>query len=142
MDKMLITLGNNSANLTGTVSELKTSLEFSQSEIVLLKDENRVLRQKLADMELKGSQSTFQLKKVEEKKDRVETICKRKKVVFEGIPEMEDERENVDKTVWALFNQIKVGKGIDLDTSYRQGYFSRSRCRPVVISFQKQTDRD
>ena len=134
LDKILLALGNNSAGLTETVSDLRTSLEFSQGEIEGLKEENRALKQKMADLELEG--------RGEEKIDKVETLTKRKNLILEGIPEPEGGREDVDKTVWHLFDQLKIGKGIDLEACYRQGYFNKHRCRPVVITFQKQADRD
>ena len=41
-----------------------------------------------------------------------------------------------------LFKQIGIQREVDCDTCYRVGQPTRNRCRPIVITFCKQTDRD
>ena len=142
VEKLLGEMGKRSTALTGTVQDLRDSLEFSQSEIVTLKEENYKLRQKLEDLELEEDRSSYQIKKLEGKVDKVETQVKKKNLMFEGLPEVEGGKEEVIKTVWSLFDQLNINRGIEFDACFRQGTYNRHRARPIVISFQKQSDRD
>ena len=141
VDKLLGDLGNRSTILTNLVGGLRESLEYSQKEISELKIENRELRQKITDLETEESRSAYQMNRLDEKIDRVDTHGRRKNLVFEGVPEV-DGKEDVGKTIWNLFDQLNINTGIDFDACYRQGNFSASRSRPIVISFQRQVDRD
>ena len=142
VDRVLSLLGSKSDILVETVEGLKDSLEFSQKEVDTLKDENYKLKQKIADLEIEGSRTNYQLKKMDEKIDRVDTLCKKKNLIFEGIPELHDGKEDVEKTVWNLFDQLEINTGINFDACYRQGNYNKNRDRPIVITFQKQADRD
>ena len=141
VDKILGDMGNRSTLLTGLVSGLRESLEFSQKEIDTLKLENRELRQKVADLETEESRSAYQINKLDEKVDRVDTQTRRKNLILEGIAEV-DGKEDVGKTIWRLFDQLNVSTGMEFDACYRQGTFNANRTRPIVISFQRQVDRD
>ena len=99
MDKLLSDVGDKSDELTVKVGELQASLEFSQLEVDTLKGENQTLRQKLADLEIENSRSTYQMKKMEEKIDKVDTYSRRRNLIFEGIPEAVDGKEDVEKTI-------------------------------------------
>ena len=46
------------------------------------------------------------------------------------------------KSIWDVFDQLKINRGIDFDACYRQGNRNKNRERPIVIVFQKQADRD
>ena len=142
VDKILGELGNRSKELTITVVELRTSLEFSQREIDALKAENEELRTKLNDHALEGERSNYQLNKLEEKVDRVDTLGRRKSLVLEGLPEDINGKEDVGKTIWGLFDQLNINKGVELEACYRQGPPSRHRPRPIIIAFLRQGDRD
>ena len=69
-------------------------------------------------------------------------MTKKKNLIVEGIPETEGKRENVEKTVGDLFDQLEVDKGINFEACYRIGSFNASRPRPILVSFDRQTDRD
>ena len=140
VDKLLSTLGNKSVELNDTVIALRESLEFSQKEIDTLKEENGVLKQKLTDLETEERRSVYQMDRLEEKVDRVETQGKRK--IFEGISEVGGVKEDVERTIWTLFDQLKINRRMDLDACYRQGSFNKNRNRPILITFQTQADRD
>ena len=140
VDKKLGDLGHRSTILTNLVGGLRESLEFSQKEMEELKAENRELRQKVNDLETEESRSAYQMNKLDEKVDRVDTHSRRKNLIFEGVPE-EGGKEDVCKTIWKLFDQLNINAGIDFDACYRQGNYNASRTRPIVISFLKQTDR-
>ena len=127
---------------TSTVKELQVSLEYSQQEIDNLKAENLGLKKKMAELEFEDRRTEYQVKKVEEKIDRVETAGKKKNLIFEGILEADGGKEDVDKTLWHIFDQMKLNKGIDIDSCYRVGPYNKNRSRPINVSFMRQSDRD
>ena len=135
-------LDGKSDKLANSVKELQTSLEFSQKEIDTLKMENLQLKQKLNDIDTEEKRTVYQIKKLEEKIDRVDTANKKKNLVLDGLPEMDGGKEDVDKTVWNLFDQLRINKGIELDTCYRVGPYNKNRIRPVIVTFVRQGDRD
>ena len=45
-----------------------------------------------------------------DKVDRLETMVKKKNLIIEGIPESADRRENMEKTVGDLFDELSVGR--------------------------------
>ena len=142
VDSILSTLGNKSTALSNLVADLKTSLEFSQGEVEDLKTENRELKQRIMDLETEECGSTYQIGKLEEKVDRVDTTGRKKNLIIDGIPEAANGKEEIEKTIWALFDHMKVGRKIDMDACYRQGNYSNNKSRPIFISFQRQADRD
>ena len=95
----------------------------------------------MTDLETEESRSAYQMNRLDEKVDRVDTHSRRKNLILEGVPEV-GANEDVGKTIWNMFVQLNIYTGIDFDACYRQGNFSANRTRPIVISFMKQTDRD
>ena len=92
--------------------------------------------------EVEDRRTQFQVKSVEGKLDKLETMTKRRNLLFEGIPEIGDKREEVDKTIGALFDQISVPKGINFEACFRVGPFDKNRVRPILVTFERQIDRD
>ena len=139
VDALLSRLDNRSDKLNDKVKELQVSLEFSQHEIDTVKEENQMLRQRLAELETEESRSAYQLKKVEEKIDRVDTSSRKRNLIFENVREAEGGKEDIDKTVWGLLDQLNIGRGLELDVCYRVGGYNKNR---IVITFMRQSDRD
>ena len=142
VDSTLMKMDSNSAKLGSTVRELETSLEFSQNKVETLKKENQALKQKMGSIELEDRRTKYQTKSVDDKLDRLETVTKRKNLMFEGIKEQEGRKEDVDKTISDHFDQLSVNTGVNLKACYRVGTFNRSRSRPILVVFEKQADRD
>ena len=142
MDEKVSRLDQKSHKLGTTVKDLETSLEFSQSEIDALKKENAALKKKLEAVEMEDRRTQFQTNLMEDKLDKIESVSKKKNLIFDGVPEVEGRREDVQKTLADLFDQLSITKGINFDTCYRIGSFERSRCRPILVSFERQSDRD
>ena len=142
VNKRLKELNGKTGNMEKSLSELRKSLEFSQKEIDTLKEDNARLREKVADNQLEGERTQFQVNKVEEKADKLETAGKSKNLSLEGLPEVRGSRENVEKTVWDMFDQLNLGRGFELDACYRLGSYNQNGTRPIVVSFLKQSDRD
>ena len=142
VNKLLSSLDNKSSLITDTIQGLRTSLEFSQMEVDTLKNDNEELRKKLEDLDTEGRRSAYHIKKVEDKLDRVETLTKRKNLIFEGVPEDPSGKEDLGKTIWDIFDQLKVNTGMDLEACYLQGNPNKYRTRPIIITFQRQADRD
>ena len=142
VDLLISQLGGKSDKLANTVKELQVSLEYSQHEIDSLKGENKQLKQKIEEMETEERRTVYQIKKVEDKIDRVDTTNKKRNLVFEDIPEADGGREDVDKVVWNILDQMNLNKGIELDSSYRVGAYNPNKTRPIVVTFVRHADRD
>ena len=142
VDTWLTRLNGESTELKTAVKGLETSLEYSQQEIDDLKKENLALKVKLGALELEDKRTQFQVRGVEEKMDRLETTTKKKNLLLEGIPEQDGRREHVDKTVSDLFDELNINTGVNIEACYRLGPYSRSRPRPILVTFEKQVDRD
>ena len=69
-------------------------------------------------------------------------LTKKKNLIFEGVTEVDGRRENVDKMVGAIFDQLNIAKGINYDACYRVGPYLKSRARPILVSFEKCADHD
>ena len=124
------------------LGDLQDSLEFSQKEIQDLKAENSKLRQQISDNETEEKRSQLQIKKVEDKVEKLDTVIKKRNLSFEGIPEVRDGKEDVEKTVWDLLDQMKIERGLEMEACYRLGYMNRYSSRPVIVNFVRQADRD
>ena len=143
VDRMLSKLDDKSTTMATMVQELQVSLEYSQNEIEMLKKENKQLRAKLGDLETEESRTNYQMKKIEDKVDKVETVAKKKNLIFEGVSEVDGGREEVNKTVWLVLDQLKLDKEVELDSCYRVGSnYNKNRPRPIIITFVRQADRD
>ena len=141
-DKKVEDLEKRSTRMEDMLTDLRSSLEFSQKEIDDLKSENLLLRRRLEDIEMEEERSVYQLKKIEDKVDKVETSGKKRNLVIEGMPEIDGGREDINKVIWTLFDQMNIGKDIEIDTCYRVGAYSKRRTRPISVSFVRQSDRD
>ena len=95
-----------------------------------------------AEMEIEDRRTQFQVKMMEGKVDKLDTITKKKNLILEGIPEIEGRREITEKTVEDLFDQLGVDKGINYESCFRVGPFIASKPRPILVGFHKQSDRD
>ena len=142
MDAVLHAMNGNSTKFDTTVSELITSLEYSQKEIDGLKAENAQLKQKMGEIIMEDKRTQFQVNAIENKLDRIETTTKKKNLIIEGVPELEGRNENVEKTISVLFDQLRVHEGISYEGCYRIGSYIKSRTRPIMVNFERQADRD
>ena len=142
VNQLLCRLDGKSDKLNNTVSELQVSLEYSQAEIDGLKKENHRLKQQLEELETEDSRAAYQMKKMEDKMDKLETTSKKKNLVLEGVPEQDGGKEDVEKTAWELLDQFNINKGMEIENCYRMGNYNIHKPRPVIIAFAKQQDRD
>ena len=142
VDALLEKLNDRSVKVGATVHDLECSLEFSQHEIDVLKKENLQLRVKLGMQEVEDKRTQYQIKQVDDKLDRLETASKKKNLVIEGLPEVDGKKENVAKTISGFFDQLHINKEVVFEACYRMGPYSRGRTRPVLVSFERQMDRD
>ena len=139
---MLTQLVNKSNEVSSTVKEMEKSLEFSYKEISYLKKKNTDLKRRLYTLEIEEKRTQFQANITDDKLDRLETVTEKKNLVIEGIPELEGKRENLEKVISDLFDQLNVHKGIVFESCYRVGPYNKARSRPILVSFDKQADRD
>ena len=141
VDDLLSRLDDRSGSIAAAFKGLEASLQFSQGEIDDLKRENKSLRTKLGELETEDKRTQFQVQAMDDKVDRLDTVTKKRNLLFEGIPEQNGKKED-DKAISDLFDQLKVGRGINIEASYRVGPFNRSRDRPILVAFERQADRD
>ena len=148
VDEILMSLGSKSGMLEQNVKDLETSLEFSQHEITKLKKENADLKQLLGSIENEDRRTQYQVKKTEAKLEKLETVTKKKNLVFEGLPEVGGGREDASKTIGNLFDQLNINAEVRFDACFRLGpaYNNNNngnkKGRPILVSFEKQADRD
>ena len=142
VDDMLNQLMNRSADVNITVKEMEKSLEFSYKEIKDLKKENVALKLRLDNLELEDRRTQFHAKATDDKLDRLETATKKKNLILEGIPEQDGRREVLEKTISDVFDQLDVRKGVTFEACYRIGPYNKAKSRPILISFEKQVDRE
>ena len=62
--------------------------------------------------------------------------------LIEGLPETTGKREDTEKVIGDLFDQMNVNRGIQFEACYRIGPFDKSRVRPILVSFERMADRD
>ena len=136
------TIDKRSISLGKTVKDLEDSLTFSQQQIDELRRENAELKKQVGKVELEDRRTQFQVKMVEGKLDKLETTSKKKNLLFEGIPEKTDHKEDAEGTIGELFDQIGVNKGINFDACFRIGPYNKNRARPILVSFERQEERD
>ena len=67
-------------------------------------------------------------------------LTKKRNLIFEGVPE--GKREATDRVICDLFDRLDLDKGIYFDACYRVGPYSEGRPRPILVSFERQADRD
>ena len=107
-----------------------------------MKKENKELKKQVDDVQTEDRRTQFQVKQNEDKLDRLETSSKKRNLIFEGVLEAEGRREDVERTIGCIFDQLNVGKGINFEACYRMGPYSKGRARPILVSFERQADRD
>ena len=142
IDEFMEKIDKRSLTLTKTVKDLEDSLTFSQQQIDDLKKENANLKKQVDTIEIEDRRTQFQLQGIETTVDKLETSTKRRNLLLEGIPEIQDRREDVTRAVGMLFDQLGVGKGINFEACYRVGPYDKNKTRPILVTFEKQADRD
>ena len=142
VEDILTMISDRSTKLGGTVKDLTTSLEFSQHEIETLKKENEAMKKRLDAVEIEDKRTQFQTNALEDKVDRLETSTKKRNLIVEGIPESEGRKEDVEKVIGNLFDQLAVGRGINFDACFRMGPYTKGRPRPIFLTFEKLSDRN
>ena len=136
-------IGERFTSLDEALDEYQVSLEYSQQEIEDLKKENESLKNKIKKLETEDQRNKFHIRELDEKFERLDTTGRRKNLVFDGVPEAErGEKEDLQRIIYNIFDQMKINHAVECDTSYRTGPYIRSRPRPIVVTFLKQADRD
>ena len=142
VDELLELLNDDSVKLASTVRHLEHSLDFSHKEIADLKKENADLKLKLGNIETEDRRTQFQIKDVADKLDKLDSVSKKRNLLFDGIPEIDGRREESGKVISNLFDQLNINKGINFEACYRIGPHNKSRPRSILVSFERQADRD
>ena len=142
IEELLGKLDRRSVKTDAKMHELITSLEYSQHEIDKLNQEKGDIKLLMGQLDMEDKRTQYQLSSVEDKIDRMETTIKKKNLILEGLPEQDGRKEDVQRTVCALLDQLNVNKEITFEACFRVGPYIKGRTRPVHVSFEKQADRD
>ena len=118
------------------------SLEFTQAQVADLKEENKLLKECIGDLETEMLRNKYAITKVEGRQDKLDMLVKRKNIIVEGLHESRRDQENPTEIVERLFEELGINYTINYDQAYWVGPFSDRKSRPFLISFQKQKDRD
>ena len=128
-----------------SLDEYRASLEFSQGQIDDLKKENEQLKLKIKTLEKEDGRNEYQIKDLDEKCERLDTLARKRNLIFEGVGETDGQnRENTQRVLYDIFDQMGIDHSVECDTCYRTGSYSKNnkRTRPIVVTFLKQSDRD
>ena len=120
----------------------KESLEFTQAQVLDLKEENNDLRHYIDSIELEVNRNMYAINKLESKQDRLEMSTKKKNLIFEGVQEQAKGRENLHDVLRDLFVEMGIKDKIAYDSLYRLGQRRRQSPRPILVSFMRQDSRD
>ena len=142
MEGMIALLDNKSTRLEDTVRSLEDSLDYSYKEIVDLKKENNDLRLLMGNLEMEDRRTQSQVNDFAEKLDRLDSVTKKENLLFEGIPESAGKNEDTHAVICTVFDQLSVNHAINFDACYRFGPVSKIKPRPILVTFERQTDRD
>ena len=133
MEGMLALLDNKSTRLEDTVMSLDDSLEYSYKEIADLKKENENLRLLMTNLEIEDKRTQIQVNDVTEKLDRLDSVTKKRNLLFEGIPETVGKRENINAVISAVFDQLSIPDGINFDACNRFGPTTKDKPRLLPL---------
>ena len=125
-----------------TCEDYKTSLEFTQEEVRDLKEENTALKETLKELSLEIKRNTFAIQKLGTRQENMETNARKKNLIFEGVPEPREGRENLCDTVCQILSEMGINKPIDYDATYRLGQRPGKYPRPLLVSFIRVDDRN
>ena len=142
MEGMIALLDDKSTALEATVQGLEKPLDFSYKEIADLKKENGILRTTMGNLEIEDKRTQFKVKDVADKLDRLDSVTKKRNLLFEGIPEIEGKKEDTARVICEVFESLNVRAGITFEACYRVGPSIKSRPRPILVAFEWQADRD
>ena len=129
----------------GVLNSYKDSLQFTQHEVDLLKEENVYLKDRIEEIELEEKKNGYQVKKNDERLERQDTIARCKNLVVKGFPEKREngeEGKDLRSWIYEMLDELKVRKDIGYDTAHRVGQFMNKRACPVLIIFNKIADHD
>ena len=142
MHKKIDLLTDRFDNVEKNCADYKVSLEFTQGEVVDLKEENAALKEALQELTLEVDRNAYAIQKLSGKHENLDTATKRKNIIFEGVPESQGGRENLHDTIYQIFTEMGIQKRIDYDMAYRMGQKPGKYPRPIFISFLRQDDRN
>ena len=123
-------------------TQFKTSLEFTQNEVDVLKEENIALKDMVSELSLEIKRNTYAIEKLGTKHENLQISTRKRNLIFEGVPETQGGRENLHDTICKLFAELGVAKPIDYDLAYRIGQNQGKYPRPIFISFIRLDDRN
>ena len=81
-----------------------------------------MLKKKLTEIKKEERRNQYQTSDLDDKVDKLDTIVKKKKLFFEGVPEIgPGEKENTQWLIYDVFYQMNINHSVEYDTCYRTG---------------------
>ena len=72
----------------------------------------------------------------------MEINARKKNLVFEGVPESREGRENLNELICHILAEMGIEKQIEYDAVYRVGQKQGKHPRPLIVSFIRADDRN
>ena len=128
------------------LQELRTSLEFSQSEIVCLKQDLIESKKEIEDSKKLLYEQSITMKALYSKIDKLETYSRRNNVRIDGLTELNNENyQQTQKKVDCLFKEKLQLKNVKIETAHRlprSNLNARSQPRTIIAKLTSIIDKD
>ena len=142
LHKKMDEFANRFNNVEKVSEEYKTSFQFTQEEVQGLQEENTALKSILEELSLEIKRNSFAIQKLDSKQERMETDSRKKNLIFEGVPEQQGVRENLQEGICQIFSEMEIERQISYDAVYRVGQRPGKYPRPLFVSFVRLDDRN
>lgn len=145
---LMTTVTSRLQQLENRNQELLRSLEFTQSEVDLIKNENTKLKEDLSNLKIeliKKTDTEEKINKINDRLDYQEDYSRRNNLRFDGLEERPNEswEETQEKVQRLLREKMNLGQ-VELERAHRVGSRSdagTTRPRTIVARFARFADR-
>lgn len=151
LDIVVTQMNGHIDKLEGKVSDLTSSLEFTQREVDDLKStakeyekEKKDFTKKIDQLTEQVESSAMKIKELEERTNYQEDYSRRNNVRISGVEEHEPNEtwEQTTVAVTSLLENKLLMPGIELERAHRVGVRRDARPRPIVARFSRFCDRE
>ena len=129
--------------LSSDNDELKRSLEFTQSEVDILKQENDQFKREKKEMDERLQAAEKDVHHLLDKNCYLEDASRRNNLKFMNMADRPDETwEQAAAKVQTLLKEELDIPDVQLDRAHRVGSYDPGRTRPIVARFTRYADRE
>lgn len=132
------------AALETRVSELTTSLEFTQAEVVELKGQVKALEKEKKNYDSAMNVANSERQDLQNRCNYLDDYSRRHNLRITGVGEQvhEETWEQTASKVQTLLNEKLELPSVALERAHRVGRVQESRPRPIVVRFERFCDRE